>query len=115
MNVGSAALSYSIQMFDSSGTAMGNAVTGTTHTPTQFQYALELSETTAPVQAEGRLNSPITLTLTAKDNNGQILDTVNGSVTVEAALTGGSAELTLEKTEAGRYLFRSFLPLERET
>lgn len=30
-------------------------------------------------------------------------------------LTGGSAELTLEKTEAGRYLFRSFLPLERET
>ena len=30
-------------------------------------------------------------------------------------LTGGSAELTLEKTEAGQYLFRSFLPLERET
>ena len=30
-------------------------------------------------------------------------------------LTGGSAELTLEKTAAGRYLFRSFLPLERET
>lgn len=30
-------------------------------------------------------------------------------------LTGGGEELTLEKTEAGRYLFRSFLPLERET
>ena len=30
-------------------------------------------------------------------------------------LTGGSAELTLGKTEAGRDLFRSFLPLERET
>lgn len=28
-------------------------------------------------------------------------------------LTGGSAELTLEKTEAGRYLFQSFLPLGR--
>lgn len=30
-------------------------------------------------------------------------------------LTGGGEELTLEETEAGRYLFRSFLPLERET
>ena len=28
-------------------------------------------------------------------------------------LTGSSAELTLEKTEAGRYLFQSFLPLGR--
>lgn len=30
-------------------------------------------------------------------------------------LNGGGEELTLEETEAGRYLFRSFLPLERET
>ena len=28
-------------------------------------------------------------------------------------LTGSSAELTLEKTEAGRYLFQTFLPLGR--
>ncbi len=90
VNVGSAALGYSIRMVDSSGEAVSNAFTGTTRTPTQVQYALNLSETTASVQAEGRLNRPITLTLTAKNENGETLDTVNGTVTVEAALTGGS-------------------------
>lgn len=90
VNVGSAALSYSIQMVDSSGTPLSDAFPDTTNEPIQLHYTLSLNPTTASVQAEGRLNSPITLTLTAKDESGQTLTTCNGSVTVEAALTGGN-------------------------
>lgn len=103
VNVGKAALSYSIQMFDSSGAPVGDAKPGTTNAPTQFQYTLRLSEDTAFVQAEGRLNSPITLTLTARDNNGQILNTVNGTVTVEAALTDGSANKAIKVSGRATY------------
>ncbi len=103
VNVGEDALNYSIQMVDSSGAAVSNAFTGTTRTPTQVQYTLNLSETTASVQAGGRLTKSVTLTLTAKNENGDILDTVNGSVTVEAALTGGGADKAIKVNGRATY------------
>ena len=103
VNVGSAALSYSIQMFDSSGVAVGGAKTGTTRAPIKFQYSLNLSETTASVQAEGRLNSPITLTLTAKDEQGQTLTSLNGTVTVKAVLAGGSESKAIKVSGRSTY------------
>ena len=103
VNVGEAALSYSIQMVDSSDAAVSNDFTDTTNVPIQFQYSLRLSATTASVKAEGSLDSPITLTLTAKGNNDQILNTVNGTVTVEAALTGGGENKAIKVNGRSTY------------
>ena len=103
VNVGKAALGYSIRMVDSSDAAIYGPASGTTHKPIQFQYSLSLSATTASVKAEGSLDSPITLTLTAKDEQGNTLTTCKGTVTVKATLTDGSESKAIKVSGRATY------------